>query len=129
MHLVLWHRSSRLHYLFVTPGLRFKVTAEGGSGHPGIDGVDSFAPGQHNTPGTDGTDGGHGGRVVVSTGSAPWRDYLDISVRGGAGGRGGRGGRCYQADLEVPGSFSYPDRSSGRDGLPGKLETLIEDGW
>lgn len=128
MHMVLWHRSLRRHYLFVSPGLLFRLTADGGNGQAGIDGLDSRGPGHPNTPGTPGTDAGNGGRVVVSTGNAPWRDYLDISVRGGAGGRGGHGGKCLQR-VEMPHAFSFPDCKDGRHGLPGRVETVIQDGW
>lgn len=129
MHMILWHRRVRNHYLFVTPKLRFVLTARGGDGVPGIDGVDSAGPGRPNTPGTDGTDGGNGGRIVVSTAAAPWRDYLDIDVRAGSGGRGGRGGECHQDLGEGFGNYDYPDSRSGRDGIPGKVETVIQDGW
>lgn len=128
MHMVLWHRKLRSHYLFVTPNLRFTLTARGGDGVNGIDGRDSDGPGRPNTPGTDGTDGGNGGRIVVSTGDAPWRNYLDLDVRAGTGGRGGYGGKCRQPG-EGSGSYDYPNGRDGRNGLPGKVETVIEDGW
>jgi len=124
MHMVLWHNDLRNHYLFVTPGLHFVLSARGGAGIPGQNGVDTQGPGRPNTPGTDGTDGGNGGSIIVSTGQAPWRDYLDIDVRPGPGGKGGRGGKCKGYSI-----YDYPDGQDGRDGFPGKVETLITDGW
>jgi len=49
--------------------------------------------------------------------------------RAGTGGRGGRGGKCHQHLGGGFGSYDYPNGRDGRNGLPGKVETVIEDGW
>lgn len=87
MNMLLIHRSLRRHYIFTQPGMRFSVSCRGGAGM---------------------RDGGPGGHILVTTDSAPWRDYLDLDVSGGKGNVGGEG---------------------GRDGAPGVVETRIEPIW
>ena len=125
MHLVLWHPGGRNHYLFAQPGLRFSVTARGGEGAWGRDGRDGTEEGTAaGEPGVDGTPGGNGGRVVISTGSAPWREFLDVDVSLGKGGRGGKGGLYQGSTYE-----RARDGRDGADGFPGRVETVIKDGW
>jgi hypothetical protein len=89
MNLLLLHRGLRRHYLFGQPNLRFRVSCRGGAGLPG-------------------RDGGPGGHILVTTDSAPWRDFLDLDVTGGkAGGKG----------------------TQAHDGAPGVVETRIEPIW
>lgn len=103
----LWIDSGKdhLHYLFVTPGLRFTISARGGSGHPPLDPSGS----------QEGTPGGWGGRIEITTASAPWRDYLILDVRGGRGGQGDPG----------PKSIPVGDGYEGQPGKPGKVVTKI----
>jgi len=127
MHLILWHPGGRSHYLFAQPDLKFLISAHGGDGAPGEDGLMGIqSEGVHRSPtaGTDATGGGSGGHVIISTGNAPWRDYLEVDVRAGSGGRGGKGG-CYPDKI----FDRMPDGKSGKYGIPGKVETVIKDGW
>lgn len=127
MHLILWHPKGRSHYLFAQPGLRFSLTARGGEGAPGRDGRDEYPSeesGYPAEPGVDGTAGGNGGRIIISTGSSPWREYLEVDVSLGKGGPGGRGGRHARSNDD-----RAPSGRNGADGFPGRVETLIHDGW
>ena len=127
MHLILWHPGGRSHYLFAQPDVKFLISAHGGDGAPGEDGAMGVKDGgsmRAPTAGTDATGGGNGGHVIISTGNAPWRDYLDVDVRAGSGGRGGKGG-YYPDRIYDP----MPDGKSGKYGVSGKVETIIKDGW
>ena len=132
MHMILWHPKGREHYLFAQVGLRFRLSARGGAGAPGPAGQNADDDHRFPEPGQDGTSGGNGGNVVISTGSAPWRDYLEVDVSPGAGGKGGKGG----AFAKYRDEGGYGDRDlheangkDGADGFPGRVETVIQDGW
>jgi hypothetical protein len=127
MHLVLWRPGGRDHYLFSQPGLRFTLTARGGEGAWGSDGRDGRLSDDVETrpePGVDGTAGGNGGHILISTASAPWREFLDVDVSFGKGGKGGLGGRFALSEHD-----RAPDGRNGTDGFPGRIETVISDGW
>lgn len=132
MHMILWHPKGREHYLFAQVGLKFKLTARGGAGVAGRAGASADDTRRFPEPGQNGTAGGNGGNVVISTGSAPWRDYLEVDVRAGAGGKGGKGGKFSKYQDE--GGYGDRDLSEangkdGADGFPGRVETVIQDGW
>lgn len=133
MHLILWRPDGRDHYFFSEVGLRFALTVQGGAGAAGADGQNADEKHLRPTPGRDGTSGGNGGHIIISTGTAPWRDYLKVDVSAGRGGKGGRGGAFahYKDVLEKYGDrdLREADGKDGADGFPGKIETVIQDGW
>lgn len=118
MNMLIIHRGVRQHYIFSQPGMRFKVSCRGSEGLPGL----SFGP--DTIIATAGGNGGEGGRILVTTDSAPWRDFLDLDVSGGTGGLGGK-------LLTTGGNPPYPPprAESGQDGKPGRIETRIEPIW
>lgn len=96
--------------------MRFLISARGGNGGDGGDGYYGF---RYHFEGYDGGAAGYGGRVEVWTGSAPWRDYLDVDVRPGVAGKGGAG-------LSV-GTTTWPSGRPGTPGQPGQVITRISD--
>lgn len=118
MNLYIQERRRRLRYLFCEPGLRFLITARGGNGGPGSDGV----PFSLHPQGYEGGSAGWGGNLRVLTRNAPWREYLDLDVRAGQPGPGGRGAFYMDGEDIV----QAPDGPQGRSGQGGRVDTLLE---
>ncbi|MFN8613255.1 MAG: hypothetical protein U0931_37300 [Vulcanimicrobiota bacterium] len=120
MHLKLRAGNRQAHYLFSEPGLRLEVTARGGNGGDGADGIAWH--GRRPACGRKGGDAGWGGNLVITTYDAPWRDYLDVDLTPGRPGAGGRGA------IWTPetGDTAYaPDGPSGQEGMGGRVETRL----
>ncbi|MBS2039844.1 hypothetical protein JST97_32970 [bacterium] len=113
MHLFIQYQGRHCEYLFVEPGLRFKLSARGGNGGDGADGVSGY--GQELARGRDGGGAGWGGYLVITTHDCPWRDFLDVDLSPGKPGVGGKGEPDYRA----------PDGHSGKAGQPGRVETHL----
>ena len=119
MNLWIWDRDSLLHYLFVDRK-RFLISARGGDGGNGQDGVEFAEPAA--ARGQAGGSAGWGGTVEVTTRDAPWRQYLEVDVTAGEPGAGGKGGRYYRNGVLERGADGPP----GQPGRPGRVITGIE---
>ncbi len=120
MHLRIHAQGQDLHYLFVDPGVLFKITAVGGNGGDGSAG-DDFR-GYAAAIGHDGGAAGWGGNVKVTTYNAPWRQYLEVDLRAGTAGAGGKGGKYYSSSGQ---DSVAPDGKKGKDGQPGRVDTRL----
>lgn len=119
MNLYIFEPRQVRRYLFCEPGLRFSITARGGNGGKGRDGI-SYS---RHPWGWSGGAAGWGGQIRVVTRTAPWRDYLDLDVTAGKAGAGGAGGVYIDGDETV----EAPDGPPGRLGQGGKVETQIAE--
>ncbi|MFN8611477.1 MAG: hypothetical protein U0931_28280 [Vulcanimicrobiota bacterium] len=116
----IWDRERQLHFVGLDQRKRFLISARGGDGGKGQDGVEFAEP--EAARGQAGGAAGWGGTVEVSTRDAPWRQYLEIDVSGGEGGTGGQGGRYYRNGVLERGADGAP----GAAGRPGRVLTTIE---
>ncbi|MBS2034049.1 hypothetical protein JST97_03625 [bacterium] len=122
MELFVSCRHHRLYYVFGEPGVKFLLSARGGSGRQGAPGLD--VPNNPCRPGNPGGSGGWGGQVRILTSTAPWRDFLKVDVSGGEGGPGGRGGRALFSHVSGYDS-PRPIGPSGPQGQPGREGSVL----
>ena len=120
MNLWIWDRETHRHFLFLGKPKRFLISARGGDGGKGQDGIE-FAEAEA-ARGQAGGSAGWGGMVEVTTRDAPWRQYLEIEVAPGQPGEGGKGGRYYRQGVLERGADGQP----GQSGRPGRVTTVIE---
>ncbi|MFN8612940.1 MAG: hypothetical protein U0931_35705 [Vulcanimicrobiota bacterium] len=113
MHLIVRNQSQLSEYLFAEPGLRFTLSARGGDGGAGADGVNGY--GLEMARGRDGGAAGWGGNLMITTYDCPWRDFLDIDVSPGRPGAPGK------AD---PG-YHVADGQPGKAGQAGRVQTHL----
>ncbi len=116
----LWISDPPLRYLWVDGRKRFTLSARGGEGGVGEDGLEFAEPAA--ARGQNGGSAGWGGTVEVTTRDAPWRQYLEIDVSPGEPGAGGKGGRYYRNGVLEHGADGRP----GQPGRPGRITTAIE---
>ena len=120
MNLWIWDRETPLHFLFLDKRKRFLLSARGGDGGKGQDGIE-FVEAEA-ARGLPGGSAGWGGTVEVTTRDAPWRQYLEVDVAAGEPGAGGQGGRYYRHGVIERGTDAQP----GQPGRPGRVITVIE---
>ena len=120
MHLWIWDADKQFHYVGLDKRKRFLISARGGDGGKGEDGVEFAEPAA--ARGQAGGAAGWGGTVEVTTRDAPWRQYLEVDVAPGEPGAGGAGGRYYRNGVLERGANGLP----GQPGRPGRVVTLIE---
>ena len=120
MNLWIWDRETHHHFLFRDQHRRFLLSARGGDGGKGQDGIE-FEDAQ-TARGQAGGSAGWGGTVEVRARDAPWRNYLEIDVAPGEPGAGGQGGRYYRNGVLERGADGLP----GQPGRPGRVITAIE---
>ncbi|MBX3171070.1 MAG: hypothetical protein KF760_26920 [Candidatus Eremiobacteraeota bacterium] len=120
MNLWIWDRETHLHFLCLDKHKRFLISARGGDGGKGQDGIE-FEEAEA-ARGQPGGSAGWGGTVEVTTRDAPWRHYLVVDVAPGEPGAGGQGGRYYRHGVIERGADGLP----GQPGRPGRVITVIE---
>lgn len=118
--------NEHLKLLLADPGSKILITARGGDGGRGSDGLDFKGPALA-IPGNGG-EAGWGGRIEVTVHQMPWREYLDLDVSPGRPGPGGRGGNDLGTSMSGrPLSNKAPDGRPGQPGQSGHLVTQIAD--
>jgi hypothetical protein len=120
MNLWIWDRETHRHFLFLEKGKHFLISARGGDGGKGQDGIEFAEP--EAARGQNGGSAGWGGMIEVTTRDAPWRQYLEMDVAAGEPGAGGQGGRYYRNGVLERAADGHP----GQPGRPGRVVTAIE---
>lgn len=116
----IWDGERQFHFVGLDKRKRFLISARGGDGGKGQDGVEFAEPAVAKAQ--SGGAAGWGGTVEVTTRDAPWRNYLEIDVAAGEPGAGGQGGRYYRNGVLEHGADGQP----GKPGRSGRVITLIE---